>query len=271
VRKIIAALILVCILSVTAYTQTVYIVNSAAVEGFSITPYDETRREGKITIRGAEHTFRWGYVALFVNGEPVRDDGFCVIGDRAHMEAGLFGRIFGLNVEEKDGAVYITGTVFGEPVTAQVYEGPLLSNSSKRGDAVVIVNGKTQESFAPLHRDSKGEVFIPLRALSVAFGIRAVFSDGFGDGEMMIPRVPHVMLSKYPDGTVPVTAEKALNFLRAQTNTAEAEIKRENDRFYTVGGNGFDYWVDKFTLDIYTFHDHGLSHGGFMEVKRFEP
>ncbi len=99
----------------------------------------------------------------------------------------------------------------------------------------------------------------------------------------MLHAYPHVMLSKYPDGTVSKTADEAIDNLKnaliqAYENTygefesldvmpyeysdeaylryyiSSLKIKSENDRFYIIECV-FDFYVDKYTDDIFKFYN----------------
>ncbi len=112
----------------------------------------------------------------------------------------------------------------------------------------------------------------------------------------IVERMPHVMISRYPDNVKKLSEEEALQktkeqliiafekkfgeFIPLEENEKASReddkailrdvitnltIKSENDRYYVIPVM-YDFWVDKYTGDVYTFYN-GLA----MQINIFDP
>ena len=160
----------------------------------------------------------------------------------------------------------------------------------------VEVNGKEIKLDASprLHND---KVYVPLSFAAETLNARVGYFDGQDTSKPhIIVRMPHVMISRYPDSYRKLTEEEAVERVREQLIVAfekkfgefvpfdenddkgrlseeaylrkiitNLTVKSENDRYYVIPVV-YDFWVDKYRGDVYTFYN-----GIVMQINIFDP
>jgi len=139
--------------------------------------------------------------------------------------------------------------------------------------------------------------YVPLRFVAEALHAKVDYFDGEDITKAhILLRVPHVMISRYPDNAKMLTKEEAVEKLREQLIIAyenkfgtfiafssnekpkedndkenlryvisNLEIASENDRYFAVPVV-FDFWIDKYTGEVYVFYN-----GQTMTINIFDP
>jgi len=139
--------------------------------------------------------------------------------------------------------------------------------------------------------------YVPIRFVVEALNAKVDYFDGKDTTKPhIVERMPHVMISRYPSNVKILSKEEAIQKAREQLiiayekkfgefiPLAENEepskeddkailrdvisnltIKSENDRYYVIPVM-YDFWIDKYTGDVYTFYN-----GLVMLINIFNP
>ncbi|MEO3946763.1 copper amine oxidase N-terminal domain-containing protein [Gorillibacterium sp. CAU 1737] len=227
---------------------------------------------------GSKEKIQPDYVGLFLNGSIVKQAKVKMIENEPFVALDPVVEKFGISVEEK-----------GQTVTLS--DGNRTSELTP-GEKTVQVDGKAVSlTAAPKRIDD--EIYVPLDFITNALQGEASYSNGINDSQLRyVPRLPHVMISRYPEGTAKLTQEEALAKVKQQLIAAyekryglflpvggnqqddgasmrkiitNLSIRSENDRFYVIPVV-YDFWVDKYTGEVFTFYN-----GIIMTIQLFDP
>jgi len=158
------------------------------------------------------------------------------------------------------------------------------------------INGKEYNlDVAP--KIFNNRTYVPIRFVVEALNAKVDYFDGKDTTKPhIVERMPHVMISRYPSNVKILSKEEAIQKAREQLiiayekkfgefiPLAENEepskeddkailrdvisnltIKSENDRYYVIPVM-YDFWIDKYTGDVYTFYN-----GLVMLINIFNP
>ncbi|WP_148450060.1 copper amine oxidase N-terminal domain-containing protein [Gorillibacterium timonense] len=229
---------------------------------------------------GTKEKIQPGYVGLFLNGSIVKQAKVKMVESQPFVALHPIVERFDISMMEKEGQEKVA-----------------LSDGNRTieltpGEKTVYLDGKAiQLTTSPERID--GELFVPLEFVTDALQGEASYFSGIDDSPLrIIPRLPHVMISRYPEEAVKLTAEEALAKVKNQLIEAyekryglfvplavnqqddgasmrkiitNLSIRSENDRFYVIPVV-YDFWVDKYTGDVYTFYN-----GLIMTIQLFDP
>lgn len=162
------------------------------------------------------------------------------------------------------------------------------SNAEVNGEEIDL------DTSPRLHND---KVYVSLGFAAETLNAKVSYFDGQDTSKPhIVVRLPHVMISRYPDSYKKFTEEEAAEMVREQLIVAfekkfgefvpfdenedtdrlseEASlrkiitnlaVKSENDRYYVIPVV-YDFWVDKYRGDVYTFYN-----GIVMQINIFDP
>ncbi|UNK18733.1 copper amine oxidase N-terminal domain-containing protein [Paenibacillus sp. N3/727] len=158
------------------------------------------------------------------------------------------------------------------------------------------MNGKTfNMDVAP--KIIQHYTYVPLRFVAEAPNAKVDYFNGKDLTQLhILPRLPHVLISRYPSDAKILSEEAAIAKLKQELVIAyekkfgefiplgasekpgqdddkailrnvisHLKVASENDCYYVVPVM-YDFWIDKYTGDIYTFYN-GLA----MSINKFDP
>jgi len=240
---------------------------------------------------GSRESLPPNYIALFINGSIIKNANLILDNDRTLLPLRLISETLGAQVSWDDKQRKVTIEDSGNKIELII------------GDMNPKVNGKPISiDVAP--RIYNDYTYVPVRFVAEALGCKVDWFDGktnpTPDNSIVSAphyfyRIPQVMISRYPQGAVPMTKDQALETARSQiikayeniygkytpsdtkpaTGAGDAAIFQyqishisvisENDRFYYINF-GFEMWLDKYTGAVYNFYP-----GQVMYIWRFDP
>jgi len=240
---------------------------------------------------GSKESLPSNYIALFINGSIIKNANLILDNDRTLLPLRLISETLGAQVSWDDKQRKVTIEDSGNKIELII------------GDMNPKLNGKpiTIDVAPRIYNDY---TYVPVRFVAEALGCKVDWFDGRTNPTSDNPilsaphyfyRIPQVMISRYPQGAVPMSKDNALETARAQiikaynniygnytsletkpaAGSSDADSFRyqishisvisENDRFYCINF-GWEMWVDKYTGAIYNFYP-----GQVMYIWRFDP
>lgn len=227
------------------------------------------------------------YIGLFVNGEFILNSGTQIVNDRVEAPISAFTNAMGMESAWDAGTRILTIKDGDKTVAVDV------DNSRVTLDGKNVELGKYPEII-------NDKIYGTSEFFQEAFNAKVSFYNGLDStATMMIPRLKHAMISRYPEDTTPIKKEDALELVKRDLIIAyekrygaytplegenkvsitdpnydseklkegirDLRVTSENDRFYIVPF-AWDFWVDKYTGEVYTFYN-GLT----MQIHLFNP
>ncbi|ASA25803.1 copper amine oxidase N-terminal domain-containing protein [Paenibacillus donghaensis] len=262
------------------------ILTKTNMDQVEIYPYEEgSDSEHYITYNdSSKEIIGESYIGLFINGSVIKNANLAIMG--TYILVPLTPIAEHLDVQVKWDAEKESATVVDSDKTAEIVA----------GKAIVRLNGKeVQLDVAPVHIDE--DLYVPLNFVTDVLQGEAHYFDGNDTTKPhIVTRMPHVMISRYPDSATEISKEEAVEQVREQLITAfekkfgtytpladneQAEtnddksmlrkvitnlaVQSENDRYYVLPVV-YDFWVDKYTGDVYTYYN-----GLVMTIQLFNP
>ncbi|MNJ45244.1 hypothetical protein D3C77_403310 [compost metagenome] len=256
------------------------------INGLQISPFEEGESSTEHYIMyqdGSKENIDQHYVALFINGSIVKN----------------------ARVTNKNNQFYIPLHIVAEQLGAQLkeqaesHEISLLdkgiSMKLTAGGTTIVTNEKeVQLDSAPAIINN--EWYVPISFASRVMGANVQYFNGEDTAQThILVRLPHIMISRYADPTQAMSEEQAIRKVRqelvlayekkfgtytplAEGETVEAsddqtylrkvitelKVTSQNDRYYVLPVV-YDFWVDKYTGDVYTYYN-GLE----MNINKFD-
>jgi len=231
---------------------------------------------------GSEEIIKDDYVGLFINGSIIKNAGIIIENSRALVPVRLISEEFNANVEW-----------IPETREVKIYDN---SNniSLKIENIKANINGKEILLDTP-PKIINSSTYVPIRFVTEALGANVNYFDGNDLSKThIIVRIPHIMISRYDKNVKPMTREQCIQIVKEQLITAYEKrygvykpfsssdtyvndgddirkaisnltVTDENDRYYVIPVV-FDFWVDKYTGDVYVFYN-----GQTMSITSFDP
>jgi hypothetical protein len=236
------------------------------------------------------------YTALIINGSIVKNANLVIENDRTLVPLRLISETLEAKVDWDGALSKVTISNGGNVIELVINDkNPLLNGKAVQIDvAPKIINDWT---------------YVPARFVAEALNCAVGYFDGRKypeyDGTGVpeahyFPRLSQVMISRYPSGESPLTAEQAIEKGRSEMIKAyekkygaftrlnsepdlsgpwsdESEqlglqyqisnlpILSENDRF-VITNMVWDFWIDKYTGSVFTFYN-----GDSMFISKFDP
>ena len=283
-KRLISVLCVLCItLSVNTFGSETSITKTNLANISVLPAIDSEQGIGYIQYGdGSKENIKDGYTGLFINGSIIENTEIIIENSRALVPVRLISESFEAEVK------WI-------PETQEINISDNSNNITfKIADRNVIINGEeiTLDTSPKIVNNS---TYVPLRFVSEVLGARVDYFDGEDLSKThIIRRIPHIMVSRYDKDIKPLTKEESIKIVREQLITAykkryceyepfkegesfekdgddirkvisELNVTQENDRYYVIPVV-FDFWVDKYTGDVYVFYN-GLA----MNINIFDP
>lgn len=261
-------------------------VNSTNLAGVTILPAAESE-DGSGSVKyadGTEEKIGEDYTALFINGSMIKDSKLVISNDRTLAPVRLISEYFGADVKWDEAERKVTISDKDSEISLYIGKNEFEHN----GEA------STMDVAPQIISDT---TYVPLRFISEALGADVEYSDGKDLSKpYIIPRIPHVMISRYDEGVLQLSKEECVEKVRTELIKAYENkygkfeplselpddfkwddatglreiitnlgVSQENDRYYVIPVI-FDFWVDKYTGDIYMFYN-----GYAMNISEFDP
>ncbi len=224
------------------------------------------------------------YIGLFVNGSIIKNSNLINENGTILLPVGIIAKSLGAEVGWNSKMRKVTIQDANKTIELFIAD----KNAKINGKKFVL-------PAAPKIFDD--HTYVPVRFVAEAFNARVDYFDGKDTAKPhIVVRLPHVMVSRYPDNAEMLSKEEAVGIAKEQliiafekkfgefVPLAENEksgreddkailrdmitnlaITSENDRYYTVPVM-YDFWIDKYTGDVYTFYN-GLT----MQINIFDP
>ncbi len=229
-----------------------------------------------------DETIERGYTALFINGSIVKNFKLAIENKKIMLPLRLISEALGAEIKWLPDT---KETKISDGENTIILEG---------GNAKVL-SGENEFIFDIPPKIIDGSIYVPEKFITEVLGAEIVYSEGEESKEKdIIRRLPHIMISRYNENAKAISKEKAVDIVREQLITAyenrygeyipinaKEELERdgddireailnlrvsaENDRYYVLPVV-FDFWVDKYTGDVYVFYN-GLE----MNIYLFDP
>ncbi|MDR9852063.1 copper amine oxidase N-terminal domain-containing protein [Paenibacillus sp. VCA1] len=270
----------------SAYASAEGAVPPTNVAGISIYPY-EKGVDAEFYIRygdSGQESIGKDFVGLFINGSIIKNANVVTENNRTLLPVRIVAEHLGAQIKWDSKAQKVTIADGGQTVELFMH-----STHAK-------VNGKKVDmTVAPkiIHRST----YVPARFVAEALRAKVDYFNGKDLSQPhMVPRLPHVMISRYPSDAKILSKEAAIDKAKKEFVIAyeskfgpfvplaanekpgreddkailrnvitHLKIESENDRYYVIPMM-YDFWVDKYTGDVYTFYN-GLT----MSINRFDP
>ncbi|MCM3701956.1 copper amine oxidase N-terminal domain-containing protein [Paenibacillus macerans] len=250
-----------------------------------ILPYGEESEEPYIIYDdGSKEMLNQEYIGLFINGSIIKNANVTAFNDHIFVPLAIIAEHLGAQLEWND----VEGTATLEDGENKVEV--VVGNKSVKLNGQVIQLDAVPER---LHED----LFVPVSFVAQVLKGNVHYYDGTdADALRIVERMPHVMISRYPENRAKLSQEEAVNKAREQLITAfekkygtytpleenvqveqyddeamlrktiaNLTVKMENDRYYVLPVV-YDFWVDKYTGDVYTYYN-----GLVMDISEFDP
>ena len=231
---------------------------------------------------GGDETIERGYTALFINGSIVRD--FKLVTENGKITFPLRPISEALGAEIK----WIPDTKATEISDRE-------NTITLEAGNVRVLSAKNEVILDIPPKIIDGSIYVSEKFITDILGAEVIYSEGEEPKEKdIIRRLPHIMISRYDENAEPISREKAVDIVREQLITAyenrygkyvpvnaedvwerdgddireailNLRVSAENDRYYVLPVV-FDFWVDKYTGDVYVFYN-GLE----MSIYLFDP
>ncbi len=233
---------------------------------------------------GTGEAISQNYIGLFVNGNIIKNAGVVSENGKYFLPLRSVAEALGTKViweEKEDKRIIILDGVY-------VYELHIGSNTVK-------TNG-VDSQVALYPKIINGHTYVTPEFFTGCMDTDFSFYDGeTTEDTHIVLRLPHIMISRYGSETS-LTREEAVEKARTALLTAfekkygqfvaplegeemkkydekdylrktisNLKVVSENDRFYVIPVV-YDFWVDKYTGDVYTFYN-GLQ----MDIRLFDP
>lgn len=280
-KRILTMLCALCISAASVFAAENGIARTN-IAGVSVLPPEDSADEaGYIEYAdGTRENIDCGYVGLFINGSIVKNAEIIIENGRSLVPVSLVSEKLQANVEWIPETKEIIISDKGNMINLKIGNATANLNGN---DILLEVEPKIINSSA----------YVPLRFLIEAFGAEVEYSDGEDLSKThIIRRIPHIMISRYDKNETALTKEKCVEIVREQLIEAyqnrygdyesfdgvyekngddirkailNLNVTEENDRYYVIPVV-FDFWVDKYTGDVYVFYN-----GQKMNIYLFDP
>lgn len=262
------------------------ILTKTNLDQVSLYPYEEgSDSEHYITYNdSSREIIGESYIGLFINGSIIQNANLATMGTYILLPLTTIAEH--LDIQVKWGAGKGSATIVNSDKTTEVVA----------GKANIQFDGKeVQLDVAPVHIDE--DLYVPLNFVTDVLQGEAHYFDGNDTTKPhIVKRMPHVMISRYPDSATVISKEEAVERVReqliiafekkfgtytpladneqAETNDDQSMLRKvitnltvqsENDRYYVLPVV-YDFWVDKYTGDVYTYYN-----GLVMTIQLFDP
>lgn len=256
------------------------------INGLQISPFEEGESSTEHYIiyqDGSKENIDQHYVALFVNGSIIKDARITKKNNQFYVPLRIVAEQLGAQLQEQNDKNEISLLDKG------------VSMKLTAGETTVIVNGKDVKLDAT-PEIINNEWYVPTNFVTSAMGANVQYYDGEDTAQThIVVRLPHIMISRYTDPTQALSEEQAIRKVRQElvlayekkfgtyTPLSEGEIvevsddqsyfrkvitnlkvSSQNDRYYVLPVV-YDFWVDKYTGDVYTYYN-GLE----MNINKFD-
>lgn len=226
------------------------------------------------------------FVGLFINGSIIKNANIITENNRTLLPIRIVSEQLGAQIEWDAKTQKVTITDANAKRKIELF----IDHKNAK------MNGKTfKMDAAPqiIHHYT----YVPLRFVAEALHAKVAYFNGRDLAQPhILPRLPHVMISRYPSDVKMLSKEAAIAKLKQELIIAyekkfgkfippgksekpgqdddqailrdvitHLKIVSENDRYYVVPVM-YDFWIDKYTGDIYTFYN-GLT----MSIQSFDP
>lgn len=224
------------------------------------------------------------FVGLFINGSIIKNANLITENNRILLPIRIVAENLGARIEwnSKKGKV----TIIDAENTIELFMGQ--KNAKINGE-------KFDLDVAP--KIFNNSTYVPMRFVAEALNAKIDYFNGKDiTHQHILPRMPHAMISRYPSKVEMISKEEAIEKARQELILAfenkfgkfiplaenekpskeddkailrnvitNLKIESQNDRYYVVPVM-FDFWIDKYTGDVYTFYN-GLR----MSINIFNP
>ncbi|MCR8643374.1 copper amine oxidase N-terminal domain-containing protein [Paenibacillus sp. N1-5-1-14] len=283
--SIMLSIMLLTVFPVGALAVVVDTISKSNIAKTYIYPYEEDDTESYILYDDStKESINKNFVALFINGSIIKNANLITENDRILLPVRILAENLGAQIkwDSKTGKV----TIIDAENTIELF----IDHKNAK------INGeKIDLDVAP--RIFNNSTYVPIRFVAEALNAKIDFFNGKDlTQQHILPRMPHVMVSRYPSSVEMLSKEEAIEKVREELIVAfenkfgefiplaeneepskeddkailrdvitNLNIESENDRYYVVPVM-FDFWIDKYTGDIYTFYN-GLR----MSINIFNP
>ncbi|SNS80067.1 Copper amine oxidase N-terminal domain-containing protein [Anaerovirgula multivorans] len=222
------------------------------------------------------------YIGLFINGSIIKNANIIIEDNKCLLPIKLISENLDATVswDAQTNKVMVhdgekTIELFVDRVTAKINNSEIVLDT-----APTVINART---------------YLSLSSITEILGVHVEYFDGKDDTKThIVKRMPHVMISRYTNGVNELSEVEAIELLKEQLiiafnlkfgefiplfqledsgNYDEKEslryiisnlkVSSENDRYYVIPVV-FDFWIDKYTGDVYVFYN-GIN----MVIKSF--
>ena len=224
------------------------------------------------------------FIGLFINGSIIKNSNLITENDRTLLPVRNIAESLGAKVywDSKTRKV----TIIDAENTIELF----IDNKNAK------INGK-EFVLDVVPKIFNNYTYVPVRFVAEALNAKVNYFDGKDITKPhIVIRMPHVMISRYPDNVKTISKEEAIERVREQLIIAfkkkfgefiplaenekpsreddkailrdvitNLKIESENDRYYVIPVM-YDFWVDKYTGDVYTFYN-----GLVMTINIFNP
>ncbi len=257
-------------------------IGSTNADGINILPaVDSATKTGYIKFAdGSEEAIDDNYTALFINGSLIKDAKVLFRHGTTLVPVRIISEYFDSVVKWDLETNRISISNGNDTIVMEIG-----NKHAKINDREVLMDEPPVifEDF----------IYVPVRFISEALGVNIEYSDGkYLETTYIIPRIRHIMVSGYSESLNPITSDQSVKIVKQQLITAYEnrygeytpdkrgdnkdgdywydiieglEVSRENDRYYVIPVV-YDFWVDKYTGDVYTFYN-----GQLMVISKFNP
>lgn len=256
------------------------------INGLQISPFEEGESSTEHYIiyqDGSKESIDQHYIALFINGSIVKDAKVTTKNNQFYVPLHIVAEQLGAELQAQNEKNEISLLDKG------------ISIKLTAGGTTVVLNEKEMKlDFAP--EIINHEWYVPTNFVSTVMGANVQYYNGEDTAQThIVVRLPHIMISRYTDPTQALSEEQAIRKVRqelvlayekkfgsytpiAEGETIEAwddqshlrkvitnlKIASQNDRYYVLPVV-YDFWVDKYTGDVYTYYN-GLE----MNINKFD-
>jgi hypothetical protein len=231
-----------------------------------------------------KETISKDFIGLFINGSIIKNANLITENERILLPIRIVTENLGARIDWDSKTRKVT--IIDAENTIQLF---IDKKNAK-------INGKEYNlDVAP--KIFNNRTYVPIRFVVEALNAKVDYFDGKDTTKPhIVERMPHVMISRYPSNVKILSKEEAIQKAREQLiiayekkfgefiPLAENEepskeddkailrdvisnltIKSENDRYYVIPVM-YDFWIDKYTGDVYTFYN-----GLVMLINIFNP
>lgn len=231
-----------------------------------------------------KETISKDFIGLFINGSIIKNANLITENERILLPIRIVTENLGARIDWDSKTRKVT--IIDAESTIQLF---IDKKNAK-------INGKEYNlDVAP--KIFNNRTYVPIRFVVEALNAKVDYFDGKDTTKPhIVERMPHVMISRYPSNVKILSKEEAIQKAREQLiiayekkfgefiPLAENEepskeddkailrdvisnltIKSENDRYYVIPVM-YDFWIDKYTGDVYTFYN-----GLVMLINIFNP